>query len=339
MRLKLKLFIFRLLTILLFCQNTIFSLAQDALIKEVTLPNEIKTINALISNSQDLLWIATGQGLFCYKNNEFVRYYNEKQAELYCINVIEFDETGNKWYGTYNGMLVKYGEQGILKTIDIKPFCKTDNYLITSISIDKENKNKNHDILLTTSGGEIFSYDTSTNIVKKIKSPSDGTIYAIQYGYSPTIWLCTSDGFYTMRRNWNWKKKSDLYTAYDLYENEGKFWAIGRDENKKAALMLYYNEKVDGEKSKYIWKKFDLQQMSNIYTRFYKLGFTSGEMVWLATENGLIKYNPLNAAVREFKNYGDAEISAIQYITVQNNNLIWISTSGKKLFRVDLNQI
>ena len=333
---KSNLIILKILWIALLCQHSLFLLAQTATIREIVLPTEIKTINGIVSNNEEMVWLATGQGLYCYKNDSFIRYYDLANAELYRINALSSDKNGNKWFGTYNGILVKFDQKGISKTIDIKPFCKTDNYLISGISINQEIENGNVDILLTTSGGEIFAYDTITGIVKNIESPSGATIYDIQYGYSPTIWLCTSDGFYTMNRNSKWKKKSDIYTAYGLFENAGKYWAIGRDKDKKAVLMLYYDEDNTGQTNDYTWNNFDLQYLSNIYSRFYKLDFTSDEMVWIASENGLIRYNPLNGNIREFAKDNNLPASSIHHIAVQNNDLIWISTSGKKFFRVEL---
>ena len=122
------------------------------------------------------------------------------------------------------------------------------NIKSTSISIDKINEIKDTDILLTTSGGEIFAVNMITYQVKSEDSPSEATIYSVLYGYSPTVWLCTSDGFYTMTKNSKWKKKAGLYTAYGLAENEGKYWAVGRDEQKKAVLMLYFSEKKNASK-------------------------------------------------------------------------------------------
>ncbi len=336
MSFKSSLIIFKILTITLLCNLSLFALAQTATITEIVLPPEIKTINSILSNNEEVVWLATGQGLYAYSEGSFIRYYDKSQPELYCINALASDKSGNKWFGTYNGVLVKFNQKEISKTIDIKSLCKSDNYLITSISINPDNKNGNVDVLLTTSGGEIFAYDTITGIVKNIESPSDATIYAIQYGYTPTIWLCTSDGFYTMNKNSKWKKKSDLYTAYGLFENEGKYWAIGRDEDKKAVLMLYYDEENIGKSNKYKWKNFDLQRLNNRSSRFFKLDFTSDEMVWIASENGLIRYNPHNANIREFTNDKKLRSSSIQHIAVQNDNLIWISTSGKHFFRVDL---
>ena len=61
MRLKLNLAIYKKLTIIVICFQVNFTFAQDAIIQEVALPAEIKTINTLISNKQDLLWIGTGR--------------------------------------------------------------------------------------------------------------------------------------------------------------------------------------------------------------------------------------------------------------------------------------
>jgi ligand-binding sensor domain-containing protein len=328
--------IFKTVAIFLLCHQLLYTFAQNASFQEVILPVEIKSINSLFTNDKDTLWLATGQGLYSYSNNKFNRYYDENQAKLYCINAIVADKSGNKWYGTYDGIIVKFGQKGILKTTDIKSFCKTDNYLITSLSINQQSERNSPEILLTTSGGEIFSYDTISGLVKNIESPSKGTIYAIQYGYSPTIWLCTSDGFYTKVKNSKWKKKSDIYTAYGLYKNDGKYWAIGRDADKKAVLMLYYNNADEGQPSRFIWKTFNMDKLSNKYIRFYELGFTSAEMVWICCDDGLICYNPLNANINEYRVDKKLEPNPMQHIAVQNDDLIWISTSGKKLFRVDL---
>lgn len=325
----------KILIITSLCIYSVFSFAQETAITEVALPSEIKSINALLS-SEEIVWMATGQGMYSYNGQEFTRYYNPQQAEIYCINAMIADKAGNKWWGTYNGMLVKFGKSGILKTLDIKSFCKTDNYLITSISINLETNIENQDILLTTSGGEIFVYNAITGAVKNVESPSDATIYSIKYGYSSTIWLCTSDGFYTRNSSSKWKKKSDIYTAYGLFENDGKYWAIGRDKDKKAVLMLYYNEDSEEKNGKFIWKDFDLHQLKNVYTRLYEVDFTSDEIVWIAAESGLIRYNPLNASIQEYIKDNIKETFTIQHIAVQDDKLLWMSTPGKKLFRVDL---
>ncbi|NJO88681.1 MAG: hypothetical protein HC831_06745 [Chloroflexia bacterium] len=308
--------------------------AQRPVFKQIELPDEIRSINSLLSEN-DGVWIASAQGLYQYSNNRVTRFYEENDSELYQINALAQDKEGNIWLGTYNGMLVKFSGNKIAESFDIKPKATKDNHLITSISVDKNNLS--NEILLTTSGGEIFEVTPKTNSIKKIESPlnENGTIYSILYGFAQTVWLCTSDGFYTMHKNSKWKKKPGLYTAYGLTENEGKYWAIGRDDHKMAVLMLYFNESNNPNK-RFVWKNFDLGRLTDIYTRFYELAFTKGEIAWIASESGLVRYNPISGAIKVYEKDNNLHLKTMQHITAQEN-IIWVSSSGRRFFKIELN--
>jgi len=310
--------------------------AQRPSFKQIELPAEIRSINALVAENEEMIWLGTAQGLYSYANNEFMRFFEKDKTPLYQINAIAKDNKGNMWFGTYSGLLVKFTDNKVAESFDIKPYCVDSNYLITSVSIDINPQNSKTEVLLTTSGGEIFTVNVNNKDIKKIEGPSDATIYSILYGYSPKVWLCTSGGFYTMSKNLRWKKKTGLYTAYGLAENEGKYWAIGRDEQKKAVLMMYYNESNNGSKKRFVWKDFELSKLKDRYTRFYELGFTKGEIAWIASESGLVRYNPLSGSVKLYEKDKRLNIKEIKHIAIQNDKLIWISSSGKRLIRVEL---
>ncbi len=329
---------FLVLKFIIFLSTFLFAIriqAQHPVFQQIELPNEIRSVNALLPDRNDKIWIASAQGLYNYSNNQFTRFYEKDKPELYQINALVQDKEGNIWFGTYNGMLVKFSGNKISESYDIKPKATIDNYLITSITIDN-NDQSNEEILLTTSGGEIFEITPKTNSIRKIESPlnENGTIYSILYGFGPTVWLCTSDGFYTMNKNSKWKKKSDMYTAYGLTENEGKYWAIGRDAHKMAVLMLYYNDSNNPNK-RFVWKNFDLSRLPDIYTRFYELAFTSGEIAWIASESGLVRYHTKNGSVKVYEMDKKLNIKALQHV-VSQKKLIWASSSGKRFFRIEV---
>jgi ligand-binding sensor domain-containing protein len=206
--------------------------------------------------------------------------------------------------------------------------------LITSISIDTTGNNQNYEILLSTAGGEIFGYDTLKQITRKIENPGLGTIFAFKYGYNPTKWLGTNDGFFSKSKNAKWKKNNNYFTVYQIIENNGKYWAIGRGNNKKAILMLYYDE--DGKQSKFKWKDFDLDLLNDKYVKLNELAITDSEIAWIATENGLIRYNPRNASLSLTEEVNGIDLKSIQHIAVQSENIIWISSSGRRLIKVEI---
>ena len=186
--------------------------AQAFYCTEIKLPSEIPAINDLYVN-KGILYIATSQGLYTYNDKGFTRFFDPENTDAYRINTICPDKAGNLWFGTYIGLLVKFSANKVLFVQDIKPKCKTDNYLITSISIDTVFKNQNSEVLLSTSGGELFGYNTISNSVKKYENPGPGTVFSIIYGYWPLKCVYTADGFFSMNKNMKWKKKKHNFPS------------------------------------------------------------------------------------------------------------------------------
>jgi len=310
-----------------------FAFGQQLKFTDIKLPDEIKSINELMV-SKGILYIATAQGLYTYSDSTFNRFYENNNEEAFLINALCPDRNGNLWFGTYNGLLVKFSGKKISKIFDIKPHCKSDNYLVNSISIDTTITNKNSEILLSTSGGELFGFDTITQTFRKIINPGIGTIFSFQYGILPVKWLCTTDGLFSMSKNMKWKKNQAYFTVYKIAENKGKYWAIGRDNNKKAMFMLYYDE--DGDNTKFSWKEFNLNQLNDKYLKFNELAFTVGEIAWIVTENGLVNYNPTNASLKIFDKVEGVDLKSLRHIAIAENSIIWISSAGRRLIKVEI---
>jgi len=305
-------------------------LGQEPMLNEIKLPDEIKSINDLLFKN-GILYVATAQGLYTCSDTILNRFYEEENKSAYHINTLCADRAGNLWFGTYNGLLVKFSNKKVEKVIDIKPFCITDNFLISSISIDTVYENKNTEILLSTSGGELFGYDTLKQVIRKIESPVRGTIFSIRYGILPAKWLCSTDGFFTMSKNKKWKKNSGYFTVYQIVENNGKYWGIGRDKDKKAMFMLYYDENGDNEK--FHWQDFDLKQLTDKYLKFNNLAFISGEIALILTDNGLMQYNPTNASINIVAKSNGIDLKKLQYIAIGQNGEIWLASSGRRLIK------
>ena len=330
---RLVLHFLRISIVLLFLVFGSESLSQNLKCAEIELPREIPAINdLLIKNSK--LYLATAQGLYVRTDTTFKRIFDPSAKESYRINTIATDRAGNLWFGTYSGLLVQFSGNSILSQMDLKPFSESDNYLISSISIDTTVKNKNTEILLSMSGGELFGYDTLTQNIKKYESPVPGTIFSFNYGIQPLKWLCTADGFYTLKRRMKWKKKADFFAVYQVIENNGKFWGIGRNKDNEAMLTLYYDDEY--YQKHFTWKEFDLTQLGNKYAKFNELAFTDPEIAWIASDIGLLRYNPIFATLDEYSKVNGVNLKSLKHIAVESNHVIWVSSSGRKLVRIEL---
>jgi len=250
---------------------------------------------------------------------------------------LEIDKNGNKWLGTYSGKLIKFKNGVTLEQIDFGEHLNTESDVITSIAINDDKSEKDSKILLTGSDGQIFYYDTLKKEKGKLKSPVKSMIYSINYGYGKIIWLCTSDGFYTKKISNRWKQKHDLYLSYGIIKSYDKYWALGRDKEKKAVFMLYYDhDRVSGQR--YVWKEFQLKKLPDKYVRFYEVGFTSDSYAWITSDTGLIRYNPLSGNVKIYnqKKNRKFQIKTSRHIAVQDKNTVWVSSSGRSLYKLTI---
>jgi ligand-binding sensor domain-containing protein len=307
--------------------------SQNISVQEISLPAEIRAINNMLLMGNDL-YLATAQGLYKYSNNVFHRYFEQEKADAYRINSIIPDKWGNIWFGTYSGILTQFSKDRIIQQIDLRPYCTNDNYLISSLSINNTDEKNHTEILVSTSGGEIFTVDSIKKTVQRIESPVKGTIYSVQYGIYPATWLCTSDGFFSMGKNKKWKKKTNYFTVYQIVSYNKKYWGIGRDSEKRAMFTLYYDD--DGENQAFRWKSFDLSLLSNIYLKFNDLTFADDEIAWIATDSGILSYNPTNAALVLYQKIGNTILNDMKHIAIESNNVLWVATSGRRLIRIEI---
>ena len=316
-------------------QTCTLAFAQKVTFEKIELPAELKTINVLRIENSKILWIASGNGLFKMDNGKIEGFLDVPDNKKLGVNTLEIDQYGNKWLGTYYGELLKFKNGKIVTAVNFSEYLDPDNSIVTSIAVNDDSSRNESKILLTTSDGQIFYYDTLTHKKGKIASPVKDMIYSINYGFGKTMWLSTHEGFYTKKTGNHWKQKLDLYLSYGIFKSHNKYWALGRDQSKKAVFMLYYDH--DGTTGKrYVWKEFQLKKLPNKYIRFYEVGFTSDSYAWITSDSGLIRYNPLSGNVKVYnqKKNKDFEIKTTRHIAVQDKNTMWISSSGRSLFKL-----
>ncbi|MEN8121011.1 MAG: hypothetical protein ABFS35_11715 [Bacteroidota bacterium] len=318
-------------------QPSTLAFAQKITFVKKELPAELKTINVLRVENSKTLWIASGNGLFKLENSNIQRFWDVRSRKKLYVNTLEIDQFGNKWLGTYSGELLKFRNGKISTSVDFSEYLDADNSIVTSIALNDNNRDTVSKILLTTSDGQIFYYDTLTLEKGKLDSPVKDMVYSINYGYDKTIWLCTSEGFYTKKAGNQWKQKQDLFLSYGIFKSHNKYWALGRDQSKKAVFMLYYDR--DGTTGqRYVWKKFQLKNIPDKYIRLYEVGFTSDSYAWITSDSGLIRYNSLSGNVKVYnqKKNKDFKIKTTRHIAVQDKNTMWISSPGRSLFKLTI---
>ncbi len=327
----------RYIITVLFCFLLSFSItqikSQNIKFIKKKLPDELKSIND-IKVKDDYVWIATGQGLYKFKNKKIIRYYDEDNPEKLMINTIEIDDSKNIWLSNYEGNLLQFRKGKIQKEIDFIGLIDNRSDILTDIEINTDKTQKNNEILLTSSNGLILYYNHKLDEIGLKRSPVKNMIYSVHYGNKNKLWLCAAEGFYTKEKDREWKNKSEMYQGYNIIRKGDKYWGIGRNKKNEAVFMLYYND--NGKK--YVWKTFDLRKLKNKYIRFYDIGIINDEMVFIASNEGLIRYNSLTGNIKIYnkKNTKKFDITDVRHIVVQDENSLWLSSSGASLYKLQI---
>jgi len=329
-------YLFTNFVVLFFILNFTYSFkiqAQKIKFIKQKLPEEVKSIND-IKVEGDNLWIATGQGLYKCKKKKVIRYYDEENPEKLMINSIEIDDSNNKWLSNYAGNLIKFNKGKVIKEINFIGLIDNRSDILTDIEISKDKSKKKHEILLTSSNGLIMYYNPEIDQIGLKRSPVKNMIYSVHYGVNDIMWLCSAEGFFTKNKSDNWKNKEEMYQGYAIVNENDRFWGVGRNKSNEAVFMLYYNDK--NKNKKYVWKQFDLQKLKNKYIRFYDVGVSSDELIWIASNEGLIQYNSLTGSVKTYnnKNTKKFDLVDVRHIEVQDKNSVWLSSGGSSLYKL-----
>tara|TARA_B100000809_G_scaffold43630_2_gene37910 strand:+ start:49078 stop:53193 length:4116 start_codon:yes stop_codon:yes gene_type:complete len=325
---------------------------QSKTFVEFYLPSKQKAISSAVRTlCEDLngnLWIGTYIGL-CILNkerNQIQKYIHDENnptsLSQNSIYKIIRDTEGDMWIGTWAGGLNYYDHSfDTFKQFYAGANKKMLNYKVVSSIIESTNG----DLWIGTEGGGInyynnttgeFSYYThnpkdknslSSNNVKSMICDSDGN-----------FWIGTHDGGlnfldiskkpYTFKKfkqtNTNNFSISD-YRILSLFEDEQKNIWIG---TLTTGLIHYNRSSNQFTRLNYSLKSIDVIVPSPI-----------AHILYLGGSNGLEKINTKTKQIEKI-NYFSKEINeetpAINCIYQQTENILWIGTEGKGLYKYDI---
>lgn len=311
-------------------------------------------IRAIFTDKTNRLWIASKAGkLKVYQDNQelknlFLNYKTEDIGLIY--NIIE-DAKGNVWLGTKGKGLYKATPVNIQK----------NQYILKQFKADKNNpKSISSDLIysiLEDKKGRIWvgTYDNGINLVeenhgefsfthnfKNFPVTESGKVRCLTEGYKGQIWVATTNGLVTFNPgNYNpnelkfsryVKVSSDKSTLgsndvlFMYKDSEDKMWISTAGgglnlavETKNNRLKFENFTKENGLPSDFILSMIEDDQKN----------------LWLATENGISKFNLRNHAFRNYDSYDGllkTRFSESSNSKLQNGTLIFGCKNGYLTF-------
>ncbi|MDX1903702.1 MAG: two-component regulator propeller domain-containing protein [Thermonemataceae bacterium] len=286
----------------------------DGEIENYTTKNglETNTIDVIFADNNANVWLSSyGRGLFRFKKEAFVQFYNEAGLETGMIWAINQDKEGNLWIG-------ESGEQPFLR-FDRDKFLpiKTPKDLLRVKTIRFSEKG---DVLLATPMG-LWTYQGATlkNISRAYNLPDSLHITSITVAKKGIYFATYQDGVYFFdkdtKKTLHYTKKnknivSDLVN--DVFEDSsGKVW-IG---------TIHGISIINGN-------KIINHTLKNGLPRDYVAHITEDKngYIWVATLGGLLRYKSDNQNFTLFSEREGLLSNNIYAILADSKNQLWLGT-------------
>ncbi|MHC0444778.1 hybrid sensor histidine kinase/response regulator transcription factor [Flavobacterium sp. 3-218] len=308
--------------------------------------NEIRSV---FTDHKNRLWIASKAGkVKVYKNSQEIKnfFVNYTNGDIGLVYSIVQDKKGNIWLGTKGNGL--YKAESVNK--------ESSQYRLTQFKTDKKDPNsigsnaiysvledQNARIWIGTYGGGLNLMKEENGKISFIKNfknypiTESSRVRFLIKGYKGEIWAATTNGLITFSpRNYNPAiikfsrhvkisgDKSSLASndVIHLYkDSQGKIWVssagggLNRAFEKDNRLAFQNFSKQDGLPSDFI----------------LSMAEDNDKNLWLATENGISKFNLTNHTFRNYDSYdgllktGFSESSSLK---LPNGNLIFGCRNG-----------
>ena len=275
------------------------------------------------------LWLATSGGVLKYDGAKFSIYNELNPTQSYTI--IEVDNNGNKWIGSNyldTGIpLQKFDGVNWLQYNTSSSFSYIQDNAICSIAVDSNN------IKWIAGCKGVIKYDSN----KWVQYDTDNSTLPSNYVSKIVVdkfnnkWFGTSNGL-AKYDDYNWSVYptgfNEAIKSITIAKNNSK-WVIGSyigyDHNHN---IIWGNE---------LWEFDDMNWINHTQKSNYTIGGekiylnsiyadTDG-YIWIATNNGLIKYDGVNQTLFNAQNSG-LKSNIINDIVVDEMGNKWIATNN-----------
>lgn len=280
-------------------------------------------VNSIIEDRDGKLWFATNNGISCWdtKTGLWKNFYNNKLAQAQVFLSLCEDDQGRIWAGSYSsGFYVLDGKTGK----ELAHYSRNDNNLATvSNYIFAIHKDSDGDLWIGGVNGEFVSYQTSENTFKTYYDEPVSSIFELEPG---KILIGFSYGLSLLDKQTG--EMESLLTGIVVQEilvKEDIVWLCTSGEG-----LIEYNYKT-GVTTKY-------NTMSGLPSDFVNSILYADEYLWLGTENGLCRFNPIDKTTFTFQSI--FPLSGISYNKgavhqLKTGQLAWGTNSGAIIFSTE----
>ncbi|SEO95901.1 Two component regulator propeller [Mucilaginibacter gossypiicola] len=282
-------------------------------------------IFSIFCDKEGTIWIGTDDGFNQYvANKRFFVSYKPNPNDRFSIkgksvNAIVEDDKKNLWLGNWNGGLNKFDKV----SRHFSNYPQTESKLkkspndIWSLFYDR----KNGCIWVGTYWSGLFCFNPQSQQYTRFSSHDNINVgaFSIDKANDSTLVVGSNGGFYFINKaNGQWRKIGNVNSTADGYiynDGAGIMWLCGKDALTKVDFTQY---------------KFRFIPLS-IAPREAKSMLLQGNMLWLATNEGLYSFDLQKKTTKLFQHTNDpSSISSNQVgkIYLDNEGVLWAATEN-----------
>lgn len=280
-------------------------------------------IRALLKDKNDIVWIATGTGIYQTTDFKTFKHYNIKNGlPSQVVHAVIEDLEGNIWFSLLDFGVVKFPNEKFLN------FSTTDS--LRSNAIAALMCSSDGSIWVGAEKGglarfvdnkmkEIFSFDP-----KNKYGIISNTIYSLYEDRDKNILIGTLEGLsiFDGEKFKNYSEKDGLKTStiVSLYQDtKGNYWigtALGVNKMENGKIIPF---DPDNDIAK---------------ERVYDICEDKRGNIWFATENGAVSYSPKSGKINHFKDDSLFTSKRVVSLYCDKSGVLWFGTK-KGLFKYD----
>jgi signal transduction histidine kinase/ligand-binding sensor domain-containing protein/CheY-like chemotaxis protein len=298
----------------------------------MSLNNE--SIWAFTQDRNNNLWVCTyGGGVnIPIKNSDFIIHYKNIPGAMQSLshNIVSCfleDRYNRKWVGTDGGGFNLFND----KTGRFIRF-NMNNSKLKSNAILCMIEGTENQIWMGTWAGGLVSYNYVTNTIKSFTIQNSGipdnNIYSIAKDEIGNLWLASFRHgliYYQIKEN-----KFITYSPENSNIDNTRI-SVVRIDNKGQLYLGATNSLqifIPGENRFISYTNIPADTNSLSYNRVYDILIGNDTCIWIATQNGLNRFNPVNKNFKRYYKEDGLPDNTIKGLTSDKSGMLWVTTNS-----------
>jgi diguanylate cyclase (GGDEF)-like protein len=277
------------------------------------LPNN--RVSIIYQDNEGSIWVGTNSGLFRLREAPFITFTTKQGLLGNFVRTVLAHSDGSLWVGSSKGLnkIVQHKTSAILPVNTSKP-----SYILS---------------LAEGKSGEVFAGSATQGVFKVAQGQlkpyltvADGLpnneIRSMLYDSKDNLWIGTAVGLVKRDKQGelhDFSKDNNLLDNYIMAiteDKKGRIWVGTRN-----GVVMYGQQDV---------KRYPIREQFD--ARFVFGLFVDGNIMWLATDRGLIKLNPSTGKMVIVKQENGLPVDKIFQILIDNERDFWL-TSNRGIIR------